>query len=219
MAEEKKIENKVEEAVKDTTAESKEKEGVVKFTKSYSFEGKEYTEIDLSGLSKLTVNDAIKAQSQLIDEQETAAALVTERTTAFARHMAAKATGYPIEFFKYMSRGAMKSVQRAVVSSLVGKAESENHVMKFEKPYMYEGSEYTEIDLNGIADMTSMNESEAENRLVRAGITIIEPTYNYLYACIIASMATGKPEKFFEGLPIVELLKLKTEVNDPDFFE
>ena len=95
MAEEKKIENKVEEAVKDT-AESKEKEGVVKFAKPYSFEGKEYTEIDLSGLSKLTVNDAIKAQSQLIDEQETAAALVTERTTAFARHMAAKATGYAL---------------------------------------------------------------------------------------------------------------------------
>ena len=42
---------------------------------------------------------------------------------------------------------------------------------------------------------------------------------NYLYACVIASMATGIPEDFFTSLPLYELLKLKNAVNDSGFFE
>lgn len=40
-----------------------------------------------------------------------------------------------------------------------------------------------------------------------------------LYACVIASMATGLPEEFFTGLPVCEAVKLKNAVNDGDFFE
>lgn len=212
-------EPKTENTGNTTTADNAENERVIKLEKPYVFEGKEYAEIDLSGIEKLTVGDAVKAQSQLMDEGEVAAAMITERTTAFARAIAAKATDYPIEFFKLMPRGVSKKTQRAVISALSISKETEGHIIKFNKPYFFEGKEYTEIDLNGMSNMTSMNESEAENRLIRAGITITEPTYNYLYACIMASMATGLPEKFFTGLPIGELLKLKVEVNDSDFFE
>ena len=66
---------------------------------------------------------------------------------------------------------------------------------------------YTEVDLNGIADLNSMNESEAENRLARAGFMVTETSFNYLFACILASMATGLPEEFFTGLPLREVLK------------
>jgi hypothetical protein len=48
---------------------------------------------------------------------------------------------------------------------------------------------------------------------------ITETSFNYLYVCVLASMATGLPEGFFTGLPIDELLKLKNAVNDGDFFE
>ena len=48
---------------------------------------------------------------------------------------------------------------------------------------------------------------------------VTENGTNYLYACVIASMATGIPEDFFTGLPMCELLKLKNAVNDADFFE
>ena len=230
MADEKKATKEITEA-EEMTAEqtteqtaqepenAEEKKGVVTLEKPYVFEGKEYKTIDLSGIEKLTINDAIKAQSQLVDEGEVAAAMVTERTTAFARLIAQKASDYPIEFFKLMPRGVSKRTQKVVVSALMATEESENHIVKFNKPYTFEGKEYTEIDLNGIANMTSMNESEAENRLVRAGITITEPTFNYLYCCIMASMATGQPEKFFTGLPIGELLKIRAEVNSSDFFE
>ena len=56
-------------------------------------------EIDLAGLDKLTVQDAINAQRQLFNEREPAAMLLCETTTAFVRILAAKATGLPIEFF------------------------------------------------------------------------------------------------------------------------
>ena len=98
-------------------------------------------------------------------------------------------------------------------------AATENHVMQLEEPYHFKGQTYTEVDLNGIADLNSMNESEAENRLARAGFMVTETSFNYLFACILASMATGMPEEFFTGLPLREVLKLKNAVNDSGFFE
>lgn len=44
-----------------------------------------------------------------------------------------------------------------------------------------------------------------------------DTSYNYLYACILAGMATGLPEEFFTGLPLYEVLKIKNAVNDAGF--
>ena len=48
-----------------TEREEVSEERVVKLTKPYVFEGKEYEEIDLSGLEKLTIRDAIDTQLEL----------------------------------------------------------------------------------------------------------------------------------------------------------
>ena len=186
-----------------STEEKKEAaENVIELSNSYVFEGKEYKEVDLRGLEELTVKDAVDAQTQLFNEREVAASVLTETTTAFARLIAAKATGLPVEFFKLAPRRISKRVTGTVQAYLNAENKSMNHIMVFEKPYAFNGAEYTEIDLNGLADMTSMNESEAENRLVRAGIMVTETSYNYLFACILAGMATGQPEAFFTGLPL-----------------
>ena len=217
MNEETKVVNIEEKKVE--APQQEEKEGVVVLSRPYKFEGKEYSEIDLSGIKNLKIKDAIEAQKQLFNEREIAATVMSETTTAFARTIAAKATGKPIEFFKLAPHRVSRKVTQMVQSVLNINTQTENHVMKFEKPYVFDGKEYREIDLSGIADITSMNESEAENRLVRAGFTITEVTSLYLYSCIIASMVTGQPEDFFTGLPFEEVLKLRVAVNDPDFFE
>lgn len=204
-----------EEAVQAAQEESQ----VIDLGKPYKFEGTEYTEIDLSGLDKLTVKDAIDIQRQLFNEREVAAAMLTETTTAFARAVAAKATELPIEFFKLMPRGASRRVMGAVRGYMNIPADTENHVMRLAKPVHFKGKTYAEVDLNGIADLNSMNESEAENRMARAGFVVTETSYNFLYPCILASMATGLPEEFFTGLPLYETLKLKNAVNDSGFFE
>ena len=201
----------------EAAAENSEKR-VVELNKPYVFEGKEYPEIDLSGLDKLTIQDAIDAQRQLFGEQEVAAAVLCETTTAFARTIAAKATEQPIEFFKLMPRGVSRRVAATVRGYLNVDSTTKNHVMRLVKPCIYKGKTYQDIDLNGIADLNSLNESEAENRMAREGFVVTENATNYLYACVIASMATGIPEEFFTSLPLYELLKLKNAVNDADFF-
>lgn len=192
---------------------------IVTFAKPYVFEDKEYPEIDLTDLDKLTIQDAIDTQRQLFGEQEVAASIICETTTAFARNIAAKASGLPIEFFKLMPRGAMKRVLVAVRNYVNADGETVDHVMPLEQTYHYKGKDYKDIDLNGVADLNSLHESEAENRIARAGFVVTENSTNYLYACVIASMATGLPEEFFTGLPLYEVIKLKNSVNDAGFFE
>ena len=196
-----------------------EQKYVLKPKKPYIFEGKEYPEIDLSGLERLTIKDAVDAQKNLWNQQEIASAMICETTTAFAREIAAKASGRPVEFFKLMPRGLNKQVVRLVQAHLNVEAKMENHVMFFEKPYFFHGEKYDSVDLNGLADLNSLNESAAENRLAREGFMITETSFNYLYACCLACMAAKLPEEFFTGLPLCELLKLKIALNDGGFFE
>lgn len=118
---------------------TKKSENIVELAKPYVFEGKEYGEIDLTGLEKLTVQDAIDVQRQLFGEGEAAASVLCETTTAFARAMAVKATGMPIEFFKLMPRGAFKRVAGAVRRHLNVESRTENHVMHLEQPRPLQG--------------------------------------------------------------------------------
>lgn len=209
-----------QDAGKAETAQSENvREGVIILGRPYLFEGKEYTEIDLSGMEKLTVQDAVDAQREAYGENEVAAMMVCETTTAFACKIASKASGMPIEFFKLAPRRISRRVVAVVRAYLNPGKEDKNHVMQLEKPYLFKGNTYTEIDLNGLADLNSLNESEAENRLTRAGFIVTDTRFNYLYACVLASMATGLPEEFFTRLPMYETMKLKNAVNDADFFE
>ena len=201
-------------------SEQDQQRHIVTFKRPYLFERKEYTEVDLSGLDELTVKDAIEIQKQLFSQQEVAASLLTETTTAFAQALAVKASGKPVEFFKLMKKPFYRPVFRYVREYVMGVEKGvENHIMQLEKPYFFEGKEYREIDLNGVADLNSMQESAAENRIAREGFVVTETSFNYLYACVVASMATGLPEEFFMGLPVCEAVKLKNAVNDGSFFE
>lgn len=212
------------------TVPQENRRNVITLKKPYTFEKKEYTEIDLSGLDKLTIQDAIDAQRKLFGERETASVVLCETTTAFAREIAAKATGLPIEFFKFAPRGLSKQIAAAIQDHVSVDQSMKNQVMKLKAPYQFKGTTVEEIelfggttveeiDLSGVADLNSLDESEAENRLVREGFVITDNSTNYLYACCIASMATKYPESFFTGLPLAELVKLRTAVNDAGFFE
>lgn len=217
MAEEKVLESKTE-----VHSEDEQEKGrhVITFKRPYLFERKEYTSVDLGGLDSMTVQDAIDIQRELFNQQEVAATLLAETTTAFEQALAVKASGKPVEFFKLMKKPFYTPVFRHVREHIMNtEKETENHIMRLEKPYFFDGKEYKEIDLNGVADMNAMQESAAENRMAREGFIVTETSFNYLYACVVASMATGLPEAFFTGLPVCETAKLKNAVNDGDFFE
>lgn len=199
----------------------------VKFEKPYKFEGKEYTEIDLSGIEKMTIADLVEIQRALMGEA--ASSYVMETTASFAQVMATKASGKPVELFKLMPRGKIKQVQTAILKYLNAnqkKEDIEKHLLKFENPYTYngdgkadiKGQTFDAVDLSGVGELNAMSESAAENRLTGAGFPAVNTERNYLYAAIIASMGTGYPVDFFTGLPIREAAKLRNAV-DADFFE
>ena len=199
-------------------AERGERNNIVTLKRPYTFESKEYTEIDLGGLENMTIQDAIDTQIDLFGQQEVASSLLCETTSAFAMAIAAKATGLPIEFFKLMPIGAGRKVKR-MVQGHIGKSGNEGTVMRLKKPYCFKGETYKEFNFAPVADINMMQESAAENAMTMEGVIITENSFNYLYACAIAGMALEQPKELFTGLPLSELLNLKEAVNNSDFFE
>jgi len=188
----------------------------IKLKKPYTFEGTEYTELDLSGLEKLTVQDAINAQGRLAGEP--GAAIFPERSTAFVALLAAKATELPVEFFELLPVPAAKAVRAALLVAMNAEKQADGMKMQLEEPYLFKGKQYEEVDLSGVADLTAMDMTMAENEMARAGQVAAEPALNFYYCCLMAARASGLPKEFFTGLPLKETTKIKTTMNDDRFF-
>lgn len=85
-------------------------------------------------------------------------------------------------------------------------------LVKFNKPYKFEGQEYTEVDLCGIEDLTTKDIIEAEKQFASTGQVSAMNEMTVGYACIIAAKVSGKPDTFFDGLPGNEGVKIKNIV-------
>lgn len=79
--------------------------------------------------------------------------------------------------------------------------EEESLVLKFRKPYKFEGVEYTEVDLSAMEDMTAADLCAVGKIMNKLGIVnpVAEMTVDY--AIYMAARASGKPVEFFQGLP------------------
>ena len=91
--------------------------------------------------------------------------------------------------------------------------EEESLVLKFRKPYKFEGVEYTEVDLSAMEDMTAADLCAVGKIMKKLGIVnpVAEMTVDY--AIYMAARASGKPVEFFQGLPPKESIKLKNMVT------
>lgn len=86
-------------------------------------------------------------------------------------------------------------------------------VIKFKKPYHFEGKEYTEIDLSGMEDLTGADMIAVNKIMPRASARLeIMPEVTVEYACYFAARATRLPVEFFMNLPTRESMKVKTRV-------
>ena len=86
-------------------------------------------------------------------------------------------------------------------------------VVRFKKPYHFEGKEYTEVDLSGMddltgADMIAVNKIMSRNS---AGIDVM-PEVSVEYAFYFAARAAKLPVEFFTNLPPRESMKIKNRV-------
>ena len=87
--------------------------------------------------------------------------------------------------------------------------EEESLVLKFRKPYKFEGVE----DLSAMEDMTAADLCAVGKIMNKLGIVnpVAEMTVDY--AIYMAARASGKPVEFFQGLPPKESIKLKNMVT------
>ena len=79
--------------------------------------------------------------------------------------------------------------------------QEESLILKFRKPYKFEGKEYTEVDLSALEDMTAEDLCAVGKIMTKLGIVnpVAEMTVDY--AIYMAARASGKPVEFFKGLP------------------
>lgn len=90
----------------------------IEFKKPYTFEGDEYTSIDLSGIENLSTKDLIDADKQFNTSGQMA--LMNEMTTGYSCIIASKATKLPVEFFNGLPAGEGLKVKNTVMSFLNG---------------------------------------------------------------------------------------------------
>ena len=104
---------------------------LVKLAKPYKFDDEEYSEINLSGLDKLTIEDAVLTVKKLTGDGELAAMVMPETSTAYTDELAAKATDLPIEFFKLLPIGASKKVRQMVQGAITVPAQKDESAPTF----------------------------------------------------------------------------------------
>lgn len=103
------------ESINETTGEEPL---VVSFSKTYDFEGKKITEVDLSGLEDVTAATMIKANRVLVASGDVQ--IMPENSLHYALIIAAECTEYPIEFYKMLNPVDALRVKNAVNAFFLG---------------------------------------------------------------------------------------------------
>ena len=91
---------------------------VVKFSRSYDFEGKTYSEVDLSQMDDLTAKDMIEAEKYLFKTGTVSA--LPDQAVGYVCFIASKIAGLPIEFFMGLSPRDMNRVKNKVTGFFYG---------------------------------------------------------------------------------------------------
>ena len=93
-------------------------------------------------------------------------------------------------------------------------AEDENYLnIVFGRPYDFEGEVFYGVDLSKLEDINGRHLTAIEKAFSKSGVVSTMPEATATYAKIAATMATGLPAEFFEGLPGKEIRKIKTAVT------
>ncbi len=104
----------------DEAAEDEDEDSLIlKLKKPYKFEGKEYTEIDLSGLEDLSAADMI-AVNKYMDRTATGIQVMPEVSLEYACVLASKASKLPVEFFTGLPPKQAIKVKNRVMGFLFG---------------------------------------------------------------------------------------------------
>ncbi|KXB60620.1 hypothetical protein HMPREF1866_00401 [Lachnoanaerobaculum saburreum] len=91
---------------------------IIKFSRKYTFEDREYEELDLSGLESMSATDMIAANKIL--EKSGSFSFLPEMSLEYACIISARATKIPLEFFKSLHPKDAIKVKNRVTSFFYG---------------------------------------------------------------------------------------------------
>lgn len=86
-------------------------------------------------------------------------------------------------------------------------------LVKLSKPYHFEETEYTEVDLSGLKNLTGADLCAAQRNLSSSGSSSVVPETDYIYTMFLAARAAQLPIEFFEGLPAPDVVFVKNVVS------
>ena len=100
----------------------------------------------------------------------------------------------------------------ATTAAATNTEDQEDLVLRFKKPYSFEGEIYTEVDLSGLEDVSAADLCKV-GKMVKK-IDGVDPIaeMSLPYAIFMAARVTGKPIEFFQRPPAQEAIKLKNLV-------
>ncbi len=97
--------------------------------------------------------------------------------------------------------------------TLLPKKEGEEElIVKFRRPFTFEGETFTELDLHGLEDLRGRDLTAIEKAFNKTGVSSFVPESTTTYAKIVATKVTGLPAEYFEDLPVGEIEKIKNTV-------
>lgn len=86
-------------------------------------------------------------------------------------------------------------------------------IVKLAKPFKFEDSEYTEIDLTALEDLSAGQLCKAEKQFEQSGSFSALKELNLEYCLTVAALVTKQPIEFFKALPAKEAHKVKQVVS------
>ena len=86
------------------------------------------------------------------------------------------------------------------------------NIVKFAKPYSFEGTEYNQVDLSGMYKLTIQDMIDIQKNLANelASLAALEATTSF--AQEMATKASGKPVEFFKLMPRAKIKQVQTAI-------
>ena len=99
-------------------------------------------------------------------------------------------------------------------AALEAEDQEESLILKFRRPYQFEGQEYTELDLSGLENVTAGTLENIGKIMAKKspGLNPATIEMEMGYCELLAARVTGKPLEFFQRLPGRDAIALKSKI-------
>lgn len=81
------------------------------------------------------------------------------------------------------------------------------------RPYMFEGNEFTTLDLSNLENITTRALAEVSKVFATTEYLHPRPESDTTYCCMLAAQAIKQPYQFFDNLPAKDALKVRNVIQ------